>query len=1142
MRMTSVLMRLLFAAAMIGIGGHQALTVRSAAAQDWARKLGLAREPVAALKRTPPVAPRDTSMERLAREIDWLEHHVDLYGTVTAKQPDVWGQARLTMFRDEYEAQMAQQLDNFDLRLNASLRRSDQAFLSMAFALQAASGSRGGQPLQPTTPADFQSVMQVVTGNSPAPADLVQRSAPFGLPQGVRPPFQFGQENEKFVIGLEPTIELDQRSRYLNYLHELRRINEGDDTADSPGYSLNVVRMPVSVLPGKATQTGYGAEITITAEPYLSDELLPMTFKRMVIADLVDQLALPLTNYLNRPDIKSEVEKFKFLCQCRLSFHGVEIHLSDHEARQLDDSLKNAAQDPILQTEAVQSFLNTDNRRAQFEAVGEAVPTFEELRPKVQQLLQFAGPEAAKNREELFKEFQGDISTPTVSIARSRNARHPFPPTQLLEIYGVEGLGLLTVTLYDAFQNDLVNKEVVHITDVQAFLREELEAAFDLLSTATPSPESIVLPPDVHGPHGVHPVYVEGADGARQPGFWSDHAGPELARAIRWRQTTLTDQKLIREEGARATSAVTKKREGYLLAAKAKAQAGGVRGDSEYLGTHDDLTAHLGWMILVESSLLNERLIHDVREAAANKGCQIPVADNTVFFGPRPPPDARFIFKEYVRCRWPIRVFALDPVTQDQNIADEFSRRRELQVALAMAFATGQINAQALSRFARRLEWDMATLALNRTAVGFAHGNDTFGWRFYPRFQTPPIKGQVRTFYELLAGGPTRDDELRDRQLEAGMRECVAIVIMPSFVPYVTLDVRSNWFAITNPKNTVMSMHDTMRLSRSIQSMRMASAECVQCAHLYRDGELDRMLRRVDQLDRELPLQTMRVQVPYENTLGGFEMFNTGTTDLAPELHGWYGTPGVDPNNQTTIYVVGDHFSVNMTAVLAGTRQIPRAVQRGQVGFRLLSRQIMEVTLPPDVDIIQQPFGQAPNQYGGFVDVHVATPYGVSNHLLVPVRNPVPKPADPPPALQWVPNRFEVSYKVDTTKTPQVVTVQRVAMDSNQLLIKSVGNTAPVDNAKLSVYLQTADVRLRDAGPFDLPFDGRTGDYYLIGDGLNKFVTGVNTQVVHYLTWLVNGPGNVPGEVSVSISARVLDGAGSANVENRLIAVFKRVE
>ena len=51
------------------------------------------------------------------------------------------------------------------------------------------------------------------------------------------------------------------------------------------------------------------------------------------------------------------------------------------------------------------------------------------------------------------------------------------------------------------------------------------------------------------------------------------------------------------------------------------------------------------------------------------------------------------------------------------------------QIALAVAAASGRLNAQALARYTRRLEVDMATVALNQTAVGFAHGADTFGWR-----------------------------------------------------------------------------------------------------------------------------------------------------------------------------------------------------------------------------------------------------------------------------------------------------------------------------------------------------------------------------------------------------------------------------
>ena len=83
------------------------------------------------------------------------------------------------------------------------------------------------------------------------------------------------------------------------------------------------------------------------------------------------------------------------------------------------------------------------------------------------------------------------------------------------------------------------------------------------------------------------------------------------------------------------------------------------------------------------------------------------------------------------------------------------------------------MNAQSMMKFARQLDWDMQAVALNQTAVGFSNGNDTFGWRFYPRYQTPPNKGNVVALWESLAGGPTTDQDLRHRQLEPQTRECV---------------------------------------------------------------------------------------------------------------------------------------------------------------------------------------------------------------------------------------------------------------------------------------------------------------------------------------------------------------------------------
>jgi hypothetical protein len=259
----------------------------------------------------------------------------------------------------------------------------------------------------------------------------------------------------------------------------------------------------------------------------------------------------------------------------------------------------------------------------------------------------------------------------------------------------------------------------------------------------------------------------------------------------------------------------------------------------------------------------------------------------------------------------------------------------------------------------------------------------------------------------------------------------------------------------------------------------------------YRPGDVRLMMNRVHQLDRQLPLQWMRAQVPIENTLGGYQLFNNGVTDLAPELHGWYGAPGIalytkqpppacqgcnscaspksskggagtvassgqqtsssndasgdggggigngggsgasnstspssnstklandatklagetvklatdvvnltssslktitdaaaqasKASNQvamppdcdcsgTTVFLVGNHFSIVDTKVIAGGVCIPRDA------ISLLSRQVMKVTIPWNAKTVTI-------DKGIWIDVHVATPYGVTGHLHIP--------------------------------------------------------------------------------------------------------------------------------------------------------------
>ena len=111
------------------------------------------------------------------------------------------------------------------------------------------------------------------------------------------------------------------------------------------------------------------------------------------------------------------------------------------------------------------------------------------------------------------------------------------------------------------------------------------------------------------------------------------------------------------------------------------------------------------------------------------------------------------------------------------------------------------------------------------------------------------------------------------------MRELTAIVLMPSFVPQLSFDTRANWFQLTNSKHKEMAMHDAMRISRTWQSVRNAVPRLCR-ADCYRAEDLTWLCRSVEQIERRLPLQSMTVRVPNDNTLGGFEMFNSGVTDL----------------------------------------------------------------------------------------------------------------------------------------------------------------------------------------------------------------------------------------------------------------------
>jgi len=289
---------------------------------------------------------KEPSLEAIAHDLDSLERHIDFNGSITMKHPDIWGSARLTKYQQEVESIFAAEANAQNVTtqvtsFQGARSRSDQAFLANAVALNLAltgqqaaliapdpvtvtTGTRTTFDNNVTSGTNRSRNQTATTGPATKPNTTVDQLSGPDLTQTVKQGSEGSQttttatpqavpvpttatipsdittlsssvitRNNATLAGmpgfganglrLEPTVVLDEKKRFLDHLNEIRRVNEGDDTADSPGYALYLVRVPVSVLPGKKTDQGYGAKITMSLKPVLGDELLPTTFRTLVI-------------------------------------------------------------------------------------------------------------------------------------------------------------------------------------------------------------------------------------------------------------------------------------------------------------------------------------------------------------------------------------------------------------------------------------------------------------------------------------------------------------------------------------------------------------------------------------------------------------------------------------------------------------------------------------------------------------------------------------------------------------------------------------------------------------------------------------------------------------------------------------------
>ncbi len=433
----------------------------------------------------------------------------------------------------------------------------------------------------------------------------------------------------------------------------------------------------------------------------------------------------------------------------------------------------------------------------------------------------------------------------------------------------------------------------------------------------------------------------------------------------------------------------------------------------------------LCWAVALDAGLLNRHLRYDMTQTKGEDYHCPDDIDGMQFYLPLPTPDIDTAFQNYIRARWPMIVFGLEPVTDQQNIEEAFSRKRDLAVAIAFALSTGRLSFRQAMQYQRQLQYEAQTIDLNQTIAAFAHGNDTFGWRFSPRFQLPPEESNPRALFNLVyRGGPGPKYQPNNSKIEPGMRETLAVVVMPSFIRGMRLDIANDWYRLSDPDERKLKTAKAVELGRMINEARDALDQACACGR-YRTEDTDRLRAKLHMLEAQLPLQTQFVKVPYENTLGGFALFTQGTTALVPELSGYEGIQYYDATKPNDIVVFGKHFSLYEMSVLVGGNTLFREGQvvktqtntgvqnavvsgfvlrdptTGQLvvqsstdaskfdvlansanigSYDILSREVIRIHMPAGLHTSIR------DDKTEVVEIQVATPNGISNRLQIPVK------------------------------------------------------------------------------------------------------------------------------------------------------------
>ncbi len=889
------------------------------------------------------------TLKEAACYVDCIDKRLFATGTIGVKTPDVWGQNRMTVYRAEYEGQMKSRLDQFQVYLQAAQDRTDLSALTSATSLGAsiAAVQSKGSPAAaaklatPATPV----VNTMVVAPSATPAATPAATTP-ATPAGPGNPDFTGMQSQldaiskridtlksgtltlpsninTFVtkagttgVGIEPTVALDEEANYINHLHQLRRVNAGDDLTDLAGYGLYLLRMPVSVMPGPESRKGKGAIVTVEARHDLTDDLLPNTFRDVAVLDLTYALTQIVNEDIHqdifdachpiKPKDPTKPDPTKKAMM--LSQFDVPKNVSGPNAFLLEDL--RIILGPLDQPTESELWLEDHPNGEQPATGGDLVP-----------------PPPSDGRSAFDRVPSGEAAEP------AKRLMPPVPPTP----YQVPPTTTSTNRAKPTGRGIVPKRDEIVKTRFQAPAaidptRRYRAILSDRLDLLVRSMEESQRDPYRHDPStlslfqaSIMDAYRYMRQNAQQNALFQVPRIEELGELLLRR-----DYKKLKDY-----------REQFLYELCCYRQGASLGRDPSFWTDLVEPSDVLAFALLLQFVNVDRQIKFDMKYMAQRRGCNCGEVEGLCFYEFDASLEARNAFKDYVACKWPLHIYAVDPVLDQQNVLDAYSRRTELQLALAVAVSTGQFNIKNATSFARQLDLDLQTVGLNRTSVGFGAGDTTFGWMFYPRVQTPQPVSNFRTITNTLTGtGQGINADLRSRRIEPGQRECIALMVTPNFIPSIKVSTVTNWFDVTgHHAKQQLSNQEMLESSRKLQQAKAAVARACD-SHEYRATDFTVLNQRIKQLEALLPTQDTRVDLPDEGDLLGSEIFSSNAAGLSPSLLAWYGEP-VQDGTAGSIFLQGRGFSVSETQVIVGG--IP--LQQGS-GFRLISRNVMQVIVP----------------------------------------------------------------------------------------------------------------------------------------------------------------------------------------------------